>query len=93
MSADFSFELIGDYDRVGTVTTQYGGGAKLVWEKDDLRYPTPLECERLQGFPEKWTEGISEANRYFALGNAVNCNVSDYLFNDYLKNLWFNKDI
>lgn len=87
----FSFELIGDYDRVGTLTTQTGCGEKLVWEPKlkDFRYLTPNECERLQGFPEGWTSGISDNNRYFALGNAVNCNMSDYLFNDYLRGVWW----
>jgi DNA (cytosine-5)-methyltransferase 1 len=86
----FNFELIGGYDRVGTLTTQEGCGEKLVWEESigEYRYLTPLECERLQGFKDGWTEGISDNNRYYALGNAVNCNVSEYLFNDYLKDVW-----
>ena len=50
---------------------------------------TVLECERLQGFPEGWTKGVSDNGKYFALGNAVNCNMSDYLMNDYLKGLWW----
>lgn len=83
----FNFELIGGYDRVGTLTTQYGCGEKLVWEKDWFRYLTVKECERLQGFPNGWTEGVSDSQRYWQLGNAVNCNVSDYLFNNYLKDL------
>jgi len=87
---DFNFELIGGYDRVGTLTTQEGCGEKLVYEQeqDDFRYLTLLECERLQGFPDGWTKGVSDVKRYFALGNAVNCGVSKYLFNDYLKDLW-----
>lgn len=36
-----------------------------------LRRLTPLECERLQGFPDRWTEGIADSNRYKCLGNAV----------------------
>jgi DNA (cytosine-5)-methyltransferase 1 len=86
----FNFELIGGYDRVGTLTTQEGCGEKLVYEEgiDDYRYLTPLECERLQGFPDNWTDGIGNNDRYFALGNAVNCKVSDYLFNDYLPSIW-----
>ena len=88
----FNFELIGGYDRVGTLTTQEGCGEKLVYEEDknDFRLLTPLECERLQGFPDNWTEGISDNNRYFALGNAVNCRVSEYLFKDYLNGVWWN---
>lgn len=85
----FSFELIGGYDRVGTLTTQSGCGEKAVQHEDWWRYLTPLECERLQGFPDGWTEGVSDGNRYFALGNAVNCNMSRYLFKDYLKGLWW----
>lgn len=48
--------------------------------KDSVRRLTPLECERLQGFPDNWTipdqdyvipiRGI-ETNRYHAIGNAV----------------------
>ena len=90
----FNYELIGGYDRVGTITTSQGGGEKLVYEEeaDDYRYLTPLECERLQGFPDNWTQGVSDSDRYFALGNAVNCNVSNYLFGDYLKELWWTEE-
>jgi DNA (cytosine-5)-methyltransferase 1 len=40
-----------------------------------IRRLTPVECERLQGFPDRWTEGISETQRYKCLGNAVTVNV------------------
>lgn len=36
-----------------------------------VRRLTPLECERLQGFPDGWTKGISDTQRYRCLGNAV----------------------
>ena len=38
-----------------------------------LRRLMPIECERLQGFPDGWTEipGASDAARYKALGNSV----------------------
>jgi len=44
---------------------------------DDMRIRrlTPTECERLQGFPDGWTEGISDTQRYKCLGNAVTVNV------------------
>lgn len=35
-----------------------------------IRRLTPIECERLQGFPDNWTEGISDTQRYKCLGNA-----------------------
>jgi DNA-cytosine methyltransferase len=40
-----------------------------------IRKLTPLECERLQGFPDQWTEGVSNTQRYKMLGNAVTVNV------------------
>lgn len=36
-----------------------------------VRRLMPVECERLQGFPDGWTEGVSDTQRYKALGNAV----------------------
>ena len=38
-----------------------------------IRRITPLECKRLQGFPDGWTEipGASDSARYRALGNSV----------------------
>jgi DNA (cytosine-5)-methyltransferase 1 len=44
-----------------------------------IRRLTPIECERLQGFPDRWTEGISDTQRYKCLGNAVTVNVTQYL--------------
>ncbi len=85
----FNYELIGGYDRVGTLTTQYGCGEKAVYEDGKFRYLTPLECERLQGFDDGYTEGVSDNARYWALGNAVNVNMSKYLFKDYLKGVWW----
>lgn len=40
-----------------------------------IRRLTPIECERLQGFPDGWTEGLSDTQRYKTLGNAVTVNV------------------
>jgi len=36
-----------------------------------VRRLSPLECERLQGFDDDWTEGESDSVRYRMLGNAV----------------------
>lgn len=40
-----------------------------------FRHFTPIEYERLQGFPDNWTEGISDIQRYKCCGNAVTVNV------------------
>lgn len=36
-----------------------------------VRRLTPLECERLQGFPDGWTADQADSNRYKQMGNAV----------------------
>lgn len=48
--------------------------AEPEWQYAQLiRRLTPLECERLQGFPDGWTNipGASDSARYRALGNSV----------------------
>jgi DNA (cytosine-5)-methyltransferase 1 len=44
-----------------------------------IRRLTPLECERLQGFPDGWTEGVSDTRRYNQCGNAVTVNVVEQI--------------
>jgi len=44
-------------------------------ENNRIRRLTPIECERLQGFPDNWTEGVSDTQRYKQCGNAVTTNV------------------
>jgi DNA (cytosine-5)-methyltransferase 1 len=36
-----------------------------------VRRLTPTECERLQGFPDGWTDGQADSHRYKQMGNAV----------------------
>ena len=47
---------------------------------NSIRRLTPTECERLQGFPDGWTEGVSDTQRYKTLGNAVTVNVIKDIF-------------
>lgn len=95
LDARRGFLLLGGWDRVNTLTTgpSSSGRKSLAVQESDgrFRYLTSLEGERLQGFPDGWTgvSGVSEGDRWFALGNAVNCRVSEYLFTDYLKGLWW----
>lgn len=44
-----------------------------------VRRLTPTECERLQGFPDGWTDGQSDAQRYKQLGNAVAVPVAEWI--------------
>lgn len=50
-----------------------------------IRRLTPMECERLQGFPDGWTLGVSDTQRYKTIGNAVTVNVVRDIFHEILK--------
>lgn len=47
--------------------------------QQQVRRLTPIECERLQGFPDNWTEGQSDTNRYKQMGNAVAVPVVEWI--------------
>jgi len=44
-----------------------------------VRRLTPVECERLQGFPDGWTSGQADSNRYKQMGNAVAVPVVEWI--------------
>lgn len=48
---------------------------KILTEEYTVRKLTPVECERLQGLPDNYTEGISNTQRYKCCGNAFNVDV------------------
>lgn len=54
-----------------------------IYNGQSIRKLTPLECERLQGFPDEWTQSndsgkrMSDSVRYKALGNAVSVPVPE----------------
>lgn len=67
-------------DVITSLDTQQGGpddnaaqGGHLVADGLIVRRLTPLECERLQGFPDNWTDvpGTSDSQRYRQMGNSV----------------------
>jgi site-specific DNA-cytosine methylase len=57
-----------DLDKMGTVLTS-----------SNVRRLTPVECERLQGFPDDWTAGQSDSTRYKQMGNAVAVPVVEWI--------------
>lgn len=56
---DFGAYMIKDYDK----------------NKNFIRKMTPLEWERLQGFPDNWTDCVADTHRYKQMGNSVAVNV------------------
>ncbi|WP_298996728.1 DNA cytosine methyltransferase [uncultured Tenacibaculum sp.] len=67
-------------------------GSLYVSENDRIRRLTPLECERLMGFPDNYTKvnGNSHTNRFQAIGNSwavpvvkwIGSQISQYLDNE-----------
>lgn len=73
-------------DIVQTVISRYGtgGGNVPMIQKEGqqtVRRLTPTECERLQGFPDNWTDGQADSNRYKQMGNAVAVPVVQWIIN------------
>ena len=70
-----------------TLTTMGGGHRepKVAVKEEELtwRKLTPLECERLQTFPDNYTEGVSNTQRYKMLGNGFTVRVIEHI----LKNM------
>jgi site-specific DNA-cytosine methylase len=69
------------------LTTSVGGHRQpkvFDYTKEKARKLTPLECERLQTFPEGHTEGISNTQRYKALGNSWTVDVIAHIFKQLL---------
>ena len=64
-------------EHTGTIRKEPGDNRMSVCQQMRVRRLTPLECERLQGFKDGYTNipGASNSARYKALGNsmAVNC--------------------
>ena len=61
-----------------TVSRQWGTGGNNV-PFVGVRRLMPIECERLQGFPDGWTDGQSDSARYRQLGNAVAVPVVEWI--------------
>lgn len=77
-------------DIVASVTAKGSGGPAgdeiqdLVYApsvmRSGVRRLTPLECERLQGFPDGWTDlPQSDSHRYRQMGNAVCVPVAEWI--------------
>lgn len=63
-----------------SVTLSANGGEGLINLKtQQIRKLTPIECERLQSLPDNYTEGVSNTQRYKALGNGFNCEVIKHI--------------
>lgn len=76
-SVDFSFPTSKTRrGRVGDKAKNIMTSANVgVFTEGIIRKLTPVECERLQGLPDNYTDGISNSQRYKCCGNAFNVDV------------------
>jgi site-specific DNA-cytosine methylase len=68
--------------RKGNAGIDHTGG---VIESSVVRRLTPTECERLQGFPDGWTDGQADSHRYKQMGNAVAVPVVQWIIDRLVK--------
>lgn len=75
-----------------TLQAKNQGGYSLNYQnpiivKDYVRRLTTLECERLQGLPDNWTEGGSDTARYRAIGNGMAQPCADYVMSKVIEDI------
>jgi len=61
------------------MNTLTGADRHAVGTEQTVRRLTPVEAERLQGFPDDWTDGQADSHRYKQMGNAVTVNVARWI--------------
>ena len=97
--AVYSRQRVDDFRENGVVSTQsarqHKDATDLVCQQAEayaylIRRLTPLECERLQGFPDGWTDipGASDSARYKALGNSVAIPCVEFIMGRIAAALW-----
>jgi len=72
-------ELVPRDDDLGNCVTAGQSNERYITDGSRIRRLTPIECERLQGFPDNWTQGVSDTQRYKQMGNAVTVPVVEYI--------------
>jgi site-specific DNA-cytosine methylase len=77
-------DSIGDTHHTLRAGTKQSTGVIM---ESNVRRLTPVECERLQGFPDDWTEGQSDSVRYKQMGNAVAVPVVEWLIQNIVDTL------
>lgn len=70
----------------GEATLGYRSGARLTpeisYRPDASRLLTPIECERLQGIPDNFTESVSKTQRYKMIGNGFTVPVISHILKE-----------
>jgi DNA (cytosine-5)-methyltransferase 1 len=67
------------------LSANLGGERNHLINTKNIRRLTPIECERLQGFPDNHTEGVSDTQRYKQCGNSITVDVIQAILNNLIK--------
>lgn len=90
----FSYNLVDKTKPTATLSARYHKDGKEILIPQKGKNPrklTPLECERLMGFPDNWTQTgfdgkqISDTRRYMMLGNALVPHIVDDIMAEIFK--------
>lgn len=98
---DCRYRELGEVSQTVSATYESGGNnVPMVNKGAKVRRLTPLECERLQGYPDGWTDigdwidskgkkhkGDADAPRYKALGNSIALPFWEWMANRMVKQL------
>lgn len=66
-------------EKTGVATLAPQKQTHIVLQGGRARVLTPVEWERLQGFPDDWTAGIPDEQRLYALGDAMHVDMAEWL--------------
>lgn len=89
-----AFQLSGDRGNEGvstieeksyTLSANAQSKTQSIIAESVVRRLTPMECERLQGFPDGWTDGQADSHRYKQMGNAVAVPVVQWIIDNVVK--------
>jgi len=81
VAVDFYNASIGETSQTITSNSPTNSNIGGMMDASVVRRLTPTECERLQGFPDGWTDGQADSNRYKQMGNAVAVPVVSWIVN------------
>jgi DNA (cytosine-5)-methyltransferase 1 len=85
------------FNTMGTIPSCRTENKINIYDGKVYRRLTPIEAERLQGFPDDWTNHIPESQRYKCIGNAISIPPAEEIFKKLKlfmeRNSYKNKDI
>lgn len=84
------YSVQGKSPTLNTASTGGNQETKIAVDEKSYRKLTPVECERLQTLPDGFTEGISNSQRYKAIGNGWTVDVIAHIFS-FLPKRFFEK--